>query len=320
MPRILFACLASLLLYGVAFAVVLDRPLTLGALQARVEANIAVGRTIHQPKLVILAGSNGPYSHRCQTIGPIIGRPCVNAGVAVGIGLDYLFTRWKPLLHSGDIVYMPLEEAQYVRGHATSDLGPDAAIMLRHDRATLLTLPMRRQMAALFASDLRAAVMSVIETALCSGDFDDPRVSANGGYNEWGDHIGHTAAKAFLNRTALAAIDPFHPTGAQITAGYGSALVIGFLTWAKDHGVRVIGGLPTGFIDSPIRQDALNAINAVFRDHGAEFLDTSDGGRYPRTAFFDSADHLLETSQISHSLSVARAMQQIMGQRLVLSP
>ena len=186
----------------------------------------------------------------------MIGRPCINAGVAVGVGLDYLFTRWKPLLQPGDIVYMPLEEAQYIRAHATSDLGPDAAIMLRHDRTTLLTLPLRRQVAALFASDLRAAVMSVIETALYSSGFNDPRVTANGGYNEWGDHVGHTAAKAFLNRAALAAIDPFHPTGAQIAAGYGTTLVIAFLALGRtDHGVRVIGGLPAGFIDSPISQD-----------------------------------------------------------------
>jgi hypothetical protein len=320
MKRILLACLASLLLYGVAFALVLDRPLTLGSLQARVEANIALGRSIHQPKLVILAGSNGPFSHRCQTIEPMIGRPCVNAGVAVGVGLDYLFTRWKPLLHPGDIVYMPLEEAQYVRSHATSDLGPDAAIMLRHDRATLLALPLRRQVAALFASDLRAAVMSVIETALASSDFNDPRVSANGGYNAWGDHIGHTAEKAFVNRATLAASDPFHPTGTQITAGYGTALVIAFLTWAEAHDVRVIGGLPAGFIDSPLSPDELTAIHAVFRDHHAEFLETPEGGRYPRSAFYDSADHLLEASQISHSVSVARSLQRIMDRKLVQSP
>jgi hypothetical protein len=91
--RILLACLGSLVIYGVAFAFLLDRPLTLGALQARVEANLAYGAAIRRPKLVILAGSNGPFSHRCQTIGPMTGRPCVNAGVAVGVGLDYLFTR-----------------------------------------------------------------------------------------------------------------------------------------------------------------------------------------------------------------------------------
>jgi hypothetical protein len=319
MKRILLACLGSLLIYVLAFAFLLDRPLTLGALQARIDANLAYGRTIHEPKLVILAGSNGPFSHRCQTIAPMIGRPCVNAGVAVGVGLDYLFARWKPLLHPGDIVYLPLEEAQYIRGQVTNDLGPDAAIMLRHDRATLLHLPLRRQLAALFASGPRAAVMSVIEMALTSDHFNDPRVEVDGGYNQFGDHVGHTAAKGALNQSALAAISPFHPTGAQVTAGYGSVLVIAFLCWAEAHDVRAIGGLPAGFIDSPLTPGELDAIRAVFRDNGAEFLETPEGGRYPRTAFFNSADHLNETSQISHSLAVARALERVMDRKLVRS-
>jgi hypothetical protein len=319
MRRILLACTASILLYGVAFGCLLDRPLTLGALRARIEANLALAQSIHRPKLVILAGSNGPYSHRCETISHIIGWPCFNAGVAVGIGLDYLFTRWKPRLQPGDIVYLPLEEVQYSRPRAVNNLGPDAAIMLRHDRETLVTLPLRRQIAALFSWDLRAAVMSLVETALADDNFNDPRVAATGEYNEWGDHIGHTAALAALNQPALVAITPFHPTGAQIRSGYGSVLVIAFLEWAEAHGVRVIGGLPVGFIDSPLGDDELEAIRAVFRNHGAEFLETSEGARYPRNAFFDTPDHLNETVQISHSGAVARGLAQLTGLEMVRS-
>jgi hypothetical protein len=320
MRRILVSCLVSLLLYGFAFGCLFDRPLTLGSLSARIEATLALGQTIHRPKLVILAGSNGPYSHRCETISRIIGWPCVNAGVAVGIGLDYLFARWKPELQPGDIVYLPLEEAQYLRPRDATDLGPDAAIMLRHDRATLQTLPLHRQIAALFVGDLRAVIMSLIETALADDDFDDPRVAVSGGYNEWGDHVGHTAALAAPNAPSLAAIVPFHPSGAQIKSGYGSHLVAAFIRWAEAHGVRVIGGLPSGFIDSPLGDDELAAIRAVFLDQGAEFLETPEGGRYPRSAFFDTADHLNEPAQISHSVAVARALARVTGLKLVWSP
>jgi hypothetical protein len=320
MRHTLLACVASLVIYGGAFACLLDRPLTLGALQARIEANLAFGRTIRQPKLVILAGSNGPFSHRCETIAPILGRPCVNAGVAVGVGLDYLFARWEPWLRPGDIVYMPMEEAQYVRPRITTELGPDAAIMLRHDRATLLQLPLRRQVSALFAGDLRSAIMSLLETALADNDFNDPRTAINGRYNEFGDHVGHTEALAVANQSALAAVEPFHPTGRQIRDGYGAALIGTFLGWAEAHDVRVIGGLPTGFADSPLGEDEIPAIRAVYRDHGAAFLETPEGGRYPRTAFFDSADHLNETAQISHSIAVAWALARITSQRLVQSP
>jgi hypothetical protein len=320
MKRILLACAASLVLYGAAFGWVLDRPLTLGSLHARIEATIALARTIHEPKLVILAGSNGPFSHRCATIGPVIGRPCINAGVAVGVGLDYLITRWEPLLRPGDIVYLPMEESQYVRSHVTSDLGPDATIMLRHDRLTLRKMPLRRQVTALFASDLRAAIMSVIETTLVVVHFHDPRIAAGGGFNVWGDHVGHTTAQARLNRSAVAAIVPDHPTAAEIRTGYGTAVVTDFLRWAPRHGVRAIGGLPTGFIDSPITDSSLAAIRSIYRTQGAEFLELPNHSRYPRSAFFDTQDHLNEAAQVQHSAAIAQALVRLTGQRWARSP
>jgi hypothetical protein len=312
--RLLASCGASLIVYMLAFAFLLDRPLTLGALRSRIDANLAFGETIQQPKLVILAGSNGPYSHRCETIEPILGRPCVNAGVAVGIGLDYLFTRWKPLLHPGDIVYLPLEETQYTRRRSTAGLGPDAIIMLRHDRATLQTLPASRQLAALFASDLRAAIMSLIETALFERAFHDPREAVIGSTNAWGDHVGHTAALAVLNRPALSKATQFHPSADQIEAGYGSAVVVDFLQWANQHGVRAIGGLPTGFADLPICDASVAAIRSTYREHGADFLELPNRSRYARDAFFDTPDHLNEPAQISHSVAVARGLQSLTAQ------
>jgi GNAT superfamily N-acetyltransferase len=308
MRRILLACAASLIIYIAAFAWLLDRPLTLGALRSRIEANIDLGQTIRQPKLLILAGSNGSFSHRCETIEPIIHRPCINAGVAVGIGLDYLFTRWKPLLHPGDIVYLPLEEAQYVRPRATVEVGPDATIMLRHDRATLWMLSLRRQVAALFAADLRAAIMSLLETALAEDGFHDPRQDAGGGYNAWGDHVGHTAALAAVNQSTLAMIVPVHPDAAHIRTGYGTLLVTDFLRWAAEHGVSAIGGLPTGFIDSPIDENSLDAIRAIYRTQRAGFLELPNHSRYPRSAFFDTQDHLNEAAQIDHSVAIGQAL------------
>nr|WP_294560352.1 hypothetical protein [uncultured Rhodopila sp.] len=297
-----------MLLYTVLFAFVFDRPLSLGALRGRIEAGLTRGAAIDGPKLVILAGSNGPYSHRCETIEPLAGRPCINAGIAVGIGLDYLFARWKPLLHPGDIVYMPLEEAQYVRSRATAELGPDATILLRHDRGTLWTMPLHRRIAALFASDLRAGIMSLIEMALVRAGFHDPREAATGSFNARGDHVGHTQALGSISQVALAAARPFHPAASEIRDGDCAFVVRDFLDWAKGHGVRVIGGLPTGFADSPIEEDGVAAIRSIYRDAGASFLELPGRSRYPRTAFFDTPDHLNEAAQIRHSVAVGRAL------------
>jgi hypothetical protein len=311
--RLAAACLLSVAVYFLAFAFVLDRPLALGLPRLQIDAKLARGAAIPGRKLVILAGSNGPYSHRCETIEPLLAIPCVNAGVAVGIGLDYLFARWKPLLKPGDIVYLPLEEAQYVRGRAETAVGPDAAIMLRHDWATLGTLRAERWEAALFPYDLRGAVMSLIESALVAARFHDPRAEAIGGMNAWGDHVGHTAVLGAANRAMLARLTPHHVTAAAIEAGYGTRIVAGFLDWAPGHGIVTVGGLPTAFADAPMPPATEAAIRAVFQRHGARFLTLTNRAAYPRADFFDTAEHLNEAAQIAHSKLVAAALSADLG-------
>lgn len=308
-PRhVAYACLAALALYAGAFALLVDHPLSLGFLRGQIDAKLARAAAIGVPKLVILSGSNGPYSHTCVVIAPVLHRPCINGGVAVGIGLDYLFQRWKPELHPGDIVYMPMEESQYVRGRAETDVGPDAAIMLRHDWRTLTHLPPDRWAGAMFSTDLRGAVMAPIEMLLVAGGFHDPRDTRTGLTDRWGDRVGHTAALAAADAAQLAALRPAHPDAAQIKAGFGSSLIGAFLDWARGHGVQAIGGLPTGFADSPPSGAEIAAIRAIYLDHGADFLELPNHSLYPRTAFFDSAEHLNETWQHIHSASVARAL------------
>lgn len=307
--RLISACLASLLFYALAFGFILDRPLSLGYLRQQIDAKLARAAAIEQPKLVILAGSNGPYSHRCEIIEPILRMPCVNGGVAVGIGLDYLFARWQRVLHPGDILYLPMEEAQYVRTRATTEVGPDAAIMFRHDWQTLAALPAARWIAALFSFDLRAALLSPIETMLQLVHFHDPRAEVTGATNAWGDHVGHTAELAAINRATLAAAAPHHASAEQIRTGYGSTLIAAFARWATAHGMHVIGGLPTEFADAPMPDAELQAIRSVYVANGADFLTLPNFSRYPRSAFFDTAEHLNESWQALHSKLLAEQLR-----------
>jgi hypothetical protein len=201
-----------------------------------------------------------------------------------------------------------LEEAQYSRRRIMSELGPDAGIMLRHDWTTLRRLPLGRQIAAVFAADLRGAIMSAIEMTLVDGHFHDPRAGIAGSYDRWGDHIGHTARLGAGNQADLATVTPYHPSALDIRGGFGSVEVRGFLRWAAAHQVRVIGGLPTGFDDSPVPTQSLAAIRRIYRDGGAAFLELPNRSRYPRSAFFDTADHLNEQEQIIHSKLVGAAL------------
>jgi hypothetical protein len=309
MRRLLISLMASLLLYAMLFGAVLDRPLELGFLSHEIAARLARAASIPGPKLVILAGSNGPYSHRCQVIEPMIGMPCVNGGVAVGIGLDYLFARWRNELRAGDVVYMPMEQEQYTRTRLARELGPDAAIMFRHDWKTLARLGPERWVAALFSFDLRSALMSVIEMALVAGGFHDPRAATTGHSNAWGDHVGHTAALGAASQAVLAAMQAPPASAAAIRNGDGSRQIGDFVAWAERDGIRVIGGLPTQLDEQPFPAATRRAIAAVYLDHGGTFLTLPNQSRYPRSAFFDTPLHLNEEAQIAHSILLAGALR-----------
>jgi hypothetical protein len=127
--------------------------------------------------------------------------------------------------------------------------------------------------------------------------------------NAWGDHIGHTEALAAPSRTVLTSAVPYHPAAAQIRAGYGGALIAGFTRWASAHGIRVIGGLPTQFADAPIPDATRDAIRSIYLANGGEFLVLANLSRYPRSAFFDTAEHLNETWQIAHSKLLAEQLR-----------
>jgi hypothetical protein len=304
--------LASIGLYVLAFACVFDRPLSLGTLRGVLDAKLAYAASLPNPRLVILAGSNAMFSHSCVIIGGMLHLPCVNGGVALGLGLDYQFALWKPLLHAGDIIYMPMELQQYVTTAGAAGAGPDAPIMLRHDRMTLAGLGPSRVVSAAFSSTAEDAVLSLIETAALSLD---PGLR-DAGFAEAdaaGDGTGHTLARAQPNRGFLADLHREDPQPESMTAGHGSAEIAQFLDWAAAHGLRVIGGWPTEFADAPPEPRLAGVLASFYAAHGAGFLPLANQGRYPRADFFDSQDHLVTECQSQHSIAVALGLAPLMG-------
>jgi hypothetical protein len=317
--RLLGLLLASVLLYLAVFACVLDRPLSLGLLSRTLDGKLADAARLPSPKLVIIAGSNALFSHCCAIIGAMLRLPCVNGGVALGIGLDYQFALWKPRLKAGDILYMPLELQQYVVPRAAARAGPDAPIMWRHDRTTLASLGPARWLAAAFSSTAQDGVLSLVEMvalalhpALAAAPFTD--VDAEG------DGIGHTLARAAANRGFLAGLHRADPDPEAIAAGYGSAQLGRFMDWARRHGVRVIGGWPTEFADAPPDPRLAYLLAALYRAHGAAFLALPNDGRYPRADFFDSQDHLVAECQARHSIKVADGLAPLLGRAAAPPP
>ncbi len=304
MRRLVRNALLAVGLYAVLFGFLLDRPLSLGPLRAELQQKASRLSRLPSPKLVILAGSNGPYSHSCAVIGQMLGLPCENAGIAVGFGLDEIFNRYDASLRPGDIVYMPMEFSQYVMSAAQYRAFADGEMLLRHDRSALLKLPPGRVAGALFCCTLADALEALVELPLARMN----RNRLNREYNAEGDRIDNQLAGA--DHALLAAAPSSYPfTARDIETGYGTRLIERFISRQRAKGVIVIGGWPVELASIHIRPVTLAAVARIY---GVDFLDLANKSRYPSADFFNGPEHLAQPCQFKHSIMVARALGRLL--------
>ncbi|MGE4481858.1 hypothetical protein [Acidocella sp.] len=314
MRRLLICATASLALYLVLFGLVLERPLSLRPLWLEMMQKDARLASLPSPKLVILAGSNGPYSHSCAVMGPMLGMACENAGIAVGMGLDEIFIRYAPALHAGDVVYMPMELEQYAMSRAQYRALVDGALMLRHDRAMLRHLPPGRVLGALFCCTLADGLEAIAEMPLAALGVRNGKTILAAEYDVEGDRVDNDLAKA--DKTLLAGPARVEPSAEEIEAGYGTKLIARFVARERAKGVIVIGGWPTEFSGAKISSATRAAVKRVY---GHWFLNLPGQSLYPRRDFFNSEDHLAKPCQFAHSMAVADGLAKMLG-RAVNAP
>jgi hypothetical protein len=314
LSTLLICCAMSLVLYAGLFGFVLHKPFTIDIIASFVEAKRAHAEQSRSPKLLIWAGSNALYSHSCKTLEAALSMPCTNLGIARGIAFDYLFSSFKPIIKSGDFVYMPLEYDSYLDSETTRLKGPDAALMVYREKARLLTFGWKRTLYAIFHFDLAFAISSLSEMSLAAVSF--RRRAGVDTISPEGDEIGHTIEKAEPYRLYINSYAGTVPNATELAGPSDSKIQItNFLRWAKAHGVFVIGGLPTTFDDFHIGNDAISIIRDMFESEGHRFVLLSNHSQYPRTDFFDTPSHLAEPFQIAHSRTLAEALRPLLNDK-----
>jgi hypothetical protein len=286
----------------------IGRPLTDGEVVRLVKSKTALLKNVESPRLIIIAGSNGRFSHSCEVIAPIIKMGCVNASLMAGVGLDYIYRIYLPLLRSGDIVYMPLEYEQYVQSKDEVLSGPENAILWRTDRALLVDLGWERVLHAAFYADENYFIRGIVEMLLnvkgVKRRFDESSI------NSHGDQTGHTKELGVSYSKFLSSkyvyIPAIRPTSAPC---YSAKLISDFLRRAKSMGVTVIGGLPTTFADVSIPNGTRQELKMFYTNNGQSYLELPNYSQYSRESFFDMPYHLNEENQSIHSRKIGEAIK-----------
>lgn len=298
------AVLGSIALFVATFTTV-HRPLTVGHIPSLMHLQAAYASTLKPPRLVILAGSNGRYSHRCSVFTEVTALECVNLSVAFGIGLDFVLDQADPLLQPGDTVYMPLEFSQYRVSEAVMLAGAQNPLLVHDFRDRLLQLPLARIARAYGHFDLPFLFHGLIEMALQASGF-QRRVNMDT-VTPQGDEFGHDEREASRYREVLS-LARFDTTPVPEQA-HSIDVLRRFLQRQKERGVRVVGGWPTTPADSPMDDGSLERVRQLYRSTGHGFAELEAGSRYPRACFLDTLYHLHERCQLLHSHAVAQLLR-----------
>jgi hypothetical protein len=307
------AFLGMLLYFGLHLGV-LRKPLTIGYIKDAYEFKLGYARQLGAArKIVVVGGSSSLFGVRCQTIAAETGLPCVNMAVTAGLGVDLVLAKVEDVIRPGDVVLLPLEYdfygagAEGLRNNATAN-----TYLATYDRALLMRQDWRRLTAALLTLSLQDAYSSVVEMGLQTAGFQ--RRFTLSQLTAQGDMTGHSPERGAEYAGYVASMPVVAPmAGSAVEDSEGMRLITAFIARHKERGVHVYGANPTTIDDGSPPAPGFEAVERVWRQAGAGFLALPNLGRYPRSFFYDTVNHLAEPFQIEHSRALARRLKAAEG-------
>jgi hypothetical protein len=295
--QLALAALISVLAYLLLFVLVVNKPITIGIVGDYMNHKIAyLAKHANEKKIVIFAGSNGRFSHRCETIEHIANVPCANMSVAAGYSLTWQLSHFQQYLRRGDVLYLPLETQSV---DDTEVVGSEAPFMVAYSKADLLHLNSSELIHTLFGFDIRFLLSGLGEMALRHAGVKSrfsPDTLTPQGDERGNDDIKAVPYQDFVNHMPLPVL-----TEADFKSESNWKDAVQILDWASSRGVVVVGGLPTMVDEVHLPDDAIAFLRNLYAKRGQCFLVLPNESRYPRSYFYDGLFHLRESHQIAHS-------------------
>lgn len=307
--KFLACCGVSLLLYLLVFSSLIGKPLTVGIYRDMLAVKQQYLQSTPGPHLVLLGGSNVRVSHSAEVLERVLGMPVVNAGLTAAVSLTFAIDSFQPYLRPGDWVYAPIEYPVY--SVTLRDEKTDSHYWLTYDRPSFFRQPLPQLVFGAFTFDLPYAIAGLMEMGLQAAGI-GRRFSVDT-MNKHGDQIGHDAAAAAEYRDVVANWNWAGISTDVIVENSDSVTALRrFLRWARANGVTVVGGLPTIFNDVPVPDEVVAWIEDLYVSNGHYFVALENRSMYPRSCFFDTPYHLLESCQRAHSEAIAGKLGALM--------
>ncbi|MDY7021041.1 MAG: hypothetical protein SWJ54_06720 [Cyanobacteriota bacterium] len=253
-----------------------------------------IAKSVNQPKLLLVAGSNVSFGMSCEMIFDATEVPCINTGVHAGVDIDYIFYRARSWLKAGDTVLLPLEYNHYL-----SDGVPTSAFV---------DYVIGRDPDYIKSSGLVSGVRIIggIEYArLLEGLKAKFNPSARGyvnianykDRNRFGDIIINTESRMTDDyREKLEQLEPFDYVKGSITPSHGLRTIKNFIDWCHSHQIKVLATYPNTMwfeaYTQPQAQSFFKSIEDFYKTLDVTVLGKAEDFMYDISMFYDSRYHL----------------------------
>ena len=163
--KVIAMVVISIIIYTVAFGFIFKKPLTIGYCKDAYNKKKDYLLKCNGSKFVIIAGSNGLFSHSAKVIEKEIGINGINYSLDAGLGIDLILEKGKEVLKQGDIVILPLEYGFYNQGENDVTFTANGnSFIFQYDTSYLFKFGPQKFMASIFSFDLKYLISAIIES------------------------------------------------------------------------------------------------------------------------------------------------------------
>lgn len=305
----IFTSFISVIFIAILMIFIFNKPFTIGWSKVAYNKKYQYYSGIKNESnpIIIVAGSNGIFSHSCAVIESITNRKCINYAVAAGNGIGYILEKSKEVIVPGATVVLPLEYGFYSASEDKELSGVVGNVNIIENDPTYLTkFGLHRFMYAIFSKNLQYVIGSIIENMLYKVNF-KMRFNIDQ-LNKNGDMTGHTISNGAIYTKHIEHLTAARPESAACLNSFGKQVIIEYINYVHQHNGEVYGALPTTFNSALSIEDTRNisCIRNLYLDNGAKFIDLSNNSMYSRESFYDTFYHLNQEAQIEHSKLISK--------------
>lgn len=259
-------------------------------------------KSITQPKLVFISGSNTLFGVDTAKIEKALNIPTVNYGVVANYNF-YTLHRAKPHLKSGDIVILPLEYTCFYDYKPTRVDTGFAQYITGYDTDFFKNLPISEQLSIICQLTPRELMKSTWQ------QIKPPTIDENDGYsskhlNTNGDMTNNPVDKRTSSKILLSKLKD-SPFKSQPPTKEAQTELTKFINFCHENNIKIYAAWPNflwkakEFTGKDL--DGIRAIEDFYHTHNVEILGEYTDCLYDADLFYDTEYHLNEEGKRIHT-------------------